>query len=324
MHHVLRRLDLNLLPIFDAVFRHRSVRLAAAELSMSTSALSHALTRLRDFLKDPLFYREGHKMCPSVYAYQLAPYIADALCALNQHLSPVQPFDPLRSQEAFRIAVTDYTAFSVFPGLMNSIQNTAPGINFELCYLPHNPALNELLAGEVDLALSFSEPDEVRHPDLEEIDLFSDEFVVLSHVARATLTLEEYLAAGHLVVTPWNEKKGLLDTHLARIGQTRRITLKTPSMLSSPFIVAESELLMAIPSSVARRLAQLANVKTFPVPFAVPRFTVKIYSHKRSGKKSSTDWLKNTICQSVQQKNDGFSGTKPARISKAPGVLKRS
>ncbi|WP_312059677.1 LysR family transcriptional regulator, partial [Pantoea septica] len=59
MHHVLRRLDLNLLPIFDAVFRHRSVRLAAAELSMSTSALSHALTRLRDLLKDPLFYREG-------------------------------------------------------------------------------------------------------------------------------------------------------------------------------------------------------------------------------------------------------------------------
>ncbi|HAT24500.1 MAG TPA: hypothetical protein DCS81_09185 [Pantoea septica] len=86
-------------------------------------------------------------------------------------------------------------------------------------------------------------------------------------------------------------------------------------MLSSPFIVAESELLMAIPSSVARRLEQIANVKTFPVPFAVPRFTVKIYSHKRSGKKSSTDWLKNTIFQSVQQKNDGFSGTKPALVS---------
>ncbi len=47
MHLVLRRIDLNLLPVFDAVYRSRSVRLAAEELAMSTSALSHALSRLR-------------------------------------------------------------------------------------------------------------------------------------------------------------------------------------------------------------------------------------------------------------------------------------
>ncbi|SQC42387.1 LysR family transcriptional regulator [Klebsiella pneumoniae] len=73
MHPVLRRIDLNLLPVFDAVYRSRSVRLAAEELAMSTSALSHALSRLRSALNDPLFYREGHRMCPSVYASQLAP-----------------------------------------------------------------------------------------------------------------------------------------------------------------------------------------------------------------------------------------------------------
>ncbi len=51
---------------------------------MSTSALSHALSRLRSALNDPLFYREGHRMCPSVYASQLAPSIASALKFLNQ------------------------------------------------------------------------------------------------------------------------------------------------------------------------------------------------------------------------------------------------
>ncbi len=79
MHPVLRRIDLNLLPVFDAVYRSRSVRPAAEELAMSTSALSHALSRLRSALNDPLFYREGHRMCPSVYASQLAPSIASAL-----------------------------------------------------------------------------------------------------------------------------------------------------------------------------------------------------------------------------------------------------
>ncbi|MGV2398739.1 MAG UNVERIFIED_CONTAM: LysR family transcriptional regulator, partial [Klebsiella aerogenes] len=42
MHPALRRLDLNLLLVFDAIYRHSSVRLAADELAMSTSALSHA------------------------------------------------------------------------------------------------------------------------------------------------------------------------------------------------------------------------------------------------------------------------------------------
>ena len=301
MHHVLRRLDLNLLPVFDAVYRHRSVRLAAEELSMSTSALSHALTRLRDFLQDPLFYREGHKMCPSVFAYQLAPCIAESLSTLNQHLSPVQPFNPLTSNESFRIAVTDYTAFCIFPGLMKETETAAPHINYELCHLSHNPALNELLAGEIDLALSFSEQNEKEHQDLEKVDLFSDEFVVISNINRLSMTLEEYMQAGHVVVTPWNEKKGLLDAHLARLGLARRIKIKTPSMLGSPHIVAESDLLMAIPSFVARKIAEMTSIKIFQLPFYAPPFTVKIYSHKRSGKKSSTDWLKEKILQSIKR-----------------------
>ncbi|MBN0401444.1 ATP-grasp domain-containing protein, partial [Pseudomonas aeruginosa] len=37
MHPVLRRIDLNLLPVFDAVYRSRSVRLAAEELQLPTS-----------------------------------------------------------------------------------------------------------------------------------------------------------------------------------------------------------------------------------------------------------------------------------------------
>lgn len=302
MHHVLRRLDLNLLPVFDAVYRHRSVRLAAAELSMSTSALSHALTRLREFLKDPLFYREGHEMRPSVFACQLAPHIASSLSVLNQHLSPVQPFDPLTSTETFRIAVTDYTAFCIFPELMKAIEKAAPGITFELCHLPYNPALKELLAGEIELALSFSEANDIKHPDLEEVDLLSDEFVVISNIRRLSMTLEDYLSAGHVVVTPWNEKKGLLDAHLARSGLARKITLRTPSMLVSPHIIAESELLMAIPSFVASKMTELATVKIFKLPFFAPPFTVKIYSHKRGGKKLSTDWLKKMILQSIQEK----------------------
>ena len=68
-----------------------------------------------------------------------------------------------------------------------------------------------------------------------------------SNTSRTRLTLEDYLAARHLVVTPWNEKQGVLDLRLEELGYTRHIAIKTPSMLSAPFIVAQSDLLMAIP-----------------------------------------------------------------------------
>lgn len=92
---------------------------------MSTSALSHALSRLRVSLNDPLFYREGHRMCPSVYATQLAPVIASALKYLDRELSPQPEFDPAISTACLQIAITDFTAFCIFPALMNTLQHAA-------------------------------------------------------------------------------------------------------------------------------------------------------------------------------------------------------
>ncbi|ELY2732284.1 LysR family transcriptional regulator [Cronobacter sakazakii] len=295
MHPSLRRLDLNLLPVFDAIYRHRSVRKAADELAMSTSALSHALSRLRTTLNDPLFYREGHRMCPSVYATQLAPSIASALKFLNQELTPQPEFDPASSTECLQIAITDFTAFCIFSALMHRLQHDAPGLRFELRYLPHSPALNELLAGEMDLALGFSAPEDIRHAELDEINWLEDDYVVISSARRAQLTFEDYLAARHVVVTPWNEKQGVLDSQLEKMGYTRHIALKTPSMLGAPFIVAESDLLMALPRFAAQKLLPATDLRIFELPFEIPSFEVKIYSHQRSGKRGATDWLKRVL-----------------------------
>ncbi len=188
---------------------------------------------------------------------------------------------------------------------MHKLQHAAPGLRFELRYLPHSPALTELLAGEVDLALGFSTPDDIRHPELEEIGWFEDEYVVISNASRTRLTLEDYLAARHLVVTPWNEKQGVLDLRLEQLGYTRHIAIKTPSMLSAPFIVAESDLLMAIPRFAAEKLMTAVNIKIFPLPFSIRTFEVKIYSHKRSGQRGATPWLKAKLQMLAKEVNSG-------------------
>ncbi len=52
--------DLNLLVVFDALLRNRSVSGAARALKMSQPATSFALNRLRKMFGEPLFFASQH------------------------------------------------------------------------------------------------------------------------------------------------------------------------------------------------------------------------------------------------------------------------
>lgn len=52
--------------------------------------------------------------------------------------------------------------------------------------------------------------------------------MVISQADRTALTTDAYLAARHLVVTPWNERQGVLDCELERQGYSRQVAMKTP------------------------------------------------------------------------------------------------
>lgn len=66
-------------------------------------------------------------------------------------------------------------------------------------------------------------------------------------------------------------------------------------MLSAPAIIAQSELLMAIPRSAAAKMTDAATLQVFELPFEVPPFEVKIYSHKRSEQRGASQWLKERL-----------------------------
>ena len=82
----IRTIDLNLLPVLDALLRHRSVTLAARELDMSQSALSAALARLRKLLDDELFVRTGRGLRTTARADALAEPVAAILAQLRDQV----------------------------------------------------------------------------------------------------------------------------------------------------------------------------------------------------------------------------------------------
>src|SRR5262245_60695359 len=82
----IRDVDLNLLVVFDALLRTRSVTRAAADLGMSQPATSFALNRLRATLGDPLFVRTARGIHPTPHAEHLAEPLTEILDSIRGRL----------------------------------------------------------------------------------------------------------------------------------------------------------------------------------------------------------------------------------------------
>ena len=97
----IRTFDLNLLPVFRAIFETHSVSNAAKAVGLSQPAVSNALSRLRAQYGNPLFERMGGRMEPTDRAREIAPVIVGALDGIVTTLQG--RFDPAHLSRTFKI-----------------------------------------------------------------------------------------------------------------------------------------------------------------------------------------------------------------------------
>src|SRR3984885_2829606 len=159
----MRRIDLNLFRVFEAVLQHRSVNGASRELGVTASAVSHALSRLRTAMGDDLFILGDTGMNPTARALEPAPAIRDGLGRIEVAIS-AKPFIPEQSQRTFRIASSDHTAGIVLPHVIGRLAKTAPDINFRMFPSNRLDFVRHLDDGRVDMVLGWfgDLPDRMR------------------------------------------------------------------------------------------------------------------------------------------------------------------
>jgi DNA-binding transcriptional LysR family regulator len=296
MHPNLRRLDLNLLLIFDALFRHRSVVAAADELSMSPSACSHALSRLREAMADELFVRAGSTMQPTAQAVLMADAVADALRILSDQLTTSTPFVPESSTQTFVFAATDYTAYALLPSLVARLELVAPHLCIKVINAAHRDSLDELSEGRIHFALGVSHGPTALPEGVEAFDCLSDDYLVVAREGHtrvgASLSLQQYLAERHVAVLPWDDASSVIDSTLARAGLQRDVAVKLPSVMAAPFIVAQSDHLFTVPRLAALQLSNAVPLVMHAVPFEVPRYTLRILHHVRHASTAGHRWMR--------------------------------
>jgi DNA-binding transcriptional LysR family regulator len=111
----LRRIDLNLLIVFEAIVAEASVTRAARRLHLSQSAVSHSLMRLRDAFDDPILIRQGRQMQATPNALAVLPEVRSLLSWVDRLFAKGGRFDPATADRILHIGAPDFAAATVLP-----------------------------------------------------------------------------------------------------------------------------------------------------------------------------------------------------------------
>jgi DNA-binding transcriptional LysR family regulator len=292
----LARVDLNLLPLLDAVLRSQSVSKAAALVGLSKTAASHALARVRVQLGDPVLVRAGQAWVLTERAQAMAPRVRAALQEAHSLLSAERPFEPKSLRREFRIHATDQMLSLLGLELGHAVTELAPHV--ALRFLPLEGDEAAALRGDIDLALG------VFHalpPELRTQKLFDDRYACIARAEHATirgkLTLEQYLAARHVVVAPRSSPGSLVDHVLADHQLVRRAVRWVPYYASALEFVAASDCLATLSERLARHHAARFDLQVLAPPFELPSCAGSQIWHPRLEAEPAHAWLRRLIAQ---------------------------
>jgi DNA-binding transcriptional LysR family regulator len=312
------RLDLNLLRVFDAILQTRSVTIAASTLSLTQSAVSNQLARLRDAFDDPLFVRTSEGMVPTPRAMAIAEPVRQSLVAIRLCLEEQLGFDPATSDRTFKIYMSDVGQLVFMPRLLERVAKAAPHVNIHTVQVPNSRLRDMALeSGEVDLAAGYFENfDGSFRQQL----LFEEHYVGMVRCGHPTvgdtLPLDTFLATPQLVYQPTGGGHGQQENAVAHafagVDAPRRVAMRAAHAMGVASIVSNTDLLVIVPSRLAAACRELADVRILALPVDIPKFQIKQHWHERFHHDPGNAWLRSLVAELFQDRRSPVAAMEPA------------
>lgn len=288
----IRRLDFSLLLIFDELLRHQRTTIVADRLGLSQSAISHALSRLRDLFDDPLFSRRPDGLTPTRRALELAPRIRDLMHVTQKLVSSGGAFEPATSERRFRLAANDLVSTLFGPPLLKQLASQAPSTRLTTRFAVGKAALEALRKDEVDLAIGrfYETSDEFLTETL-----LWERFAVVARQGHPriadALDLALYLDLEHLLVSFSGGFSGAVDEALGREGITRHVRASVPMFLTAFAAVAASDLVATVPARLARQFGAAFGLSVYDPPLTIDAFPIGLMRHVSTETDPGLTWL---------------------------------
>jgi len=288
----LRNVDLNLLHALHALLEERHVTRAAKRCFLSQPAMSRALDRLRETFGDPLLVRTGR-------VYERTPRGERVLRELESIMRRLETmvhgeeFSPARSQERFRVAMTDHGSTILLPVLLQRIRKAAPDARLEVSAW-RTQAYEDVAAGRIEVALSA----EAVPPTLEYELIFNLDFVCLVGSAQPVrtrrFTLKQYLRLPHALVETLDGQQTMVDRPLAQLGVKRRVALRIPFFIPAIFAIARTDLILTVPRKLAK-IAAMAGLRIVEPPREIKAFPYFMAWHPRLSEEPAHAWFREQL-----------------------------
>ncbi|WP_084544997.1 LysR family transcriptional regulator [Derxia gummosa] len=306
-----KRIDLNLLRVFEAVMQRRSIAGASRELHLTPSAVSHALARLREAIGDPLFVTSGRGMEPTTRALDLAPRLRAGLAQLDEALD-IGGFDPASATRDFRIAATDYACTMLLAPLVRRIAARAPGVDLRVFPFSRLDTIRQLDDGRLDLVLGWFDELPAR---MRRLALWEDREALVVRaghpLARGPVSREALLRFPHVVVEltgsaesgpggffddrgvqrrVWIERL-LLEGGIDGAAHGGRAAVSVPHYGAVLPLVETSDLVATLPLGYVRATARPGAIALLDLPYEPVVARIEALWHRRSDPDAGVSWL---------------------------------
>ncbi|HAX09558.1 MAG TPA: LysR family transcriptional regulator [Marinobacter hydrocarbonoclasticus] len=291
----LNRPDLNLLHVFDTIYREGSLTRAAKALHLTQPAISHSLARLRDHFNDPLFTRQGNQMVPTPLARRFLESMRPGLNQIQSAVNQFHAFDPASQRKTYALGLRDVLESTFLPQLISKLA-PYPDMEVQSQRVARRDMETQLAAGKLDFAIDVLLP--VSNQTSHEL-LRQDRLVVLARkghpvIARG-LDMASYLEARHILVSSRAEGPGIEDFELSRHGAQRTIRLRCQHYYAACRVVESSDLLLTMPETYARIIAQNTDIEVLAPPVEMPSIDVHLYWHKAYEQEPALVWFRDLL-----------------------------
>jgi DNA-binding transcriptional LysR family regulator len=283
--------DLNLLITLDALLAEGSVAGAARRLSLSPSAMSRALARLRETTGDPLLVRAGRGLVPTPRALALREQVARLVQDAGMVLRPQQDVNPTQLIRTFRLRASDGFVETLGPALLARLAAEAPEVRLHFVAKP-NKESDPLRHGELDFETGVIGTNTA--PELHSQALFRDRFVAVVRpghpLCTEPLTASRYASAHHIMVSRRGQEHGPIDQALAALKLERHVATLVPGFATALALVRGSELVATVPELHCASLHD--DLVRLPLPFPLPGMTLALLWHPRLDADPAHRWLR--------------------------------
>jgi DNA-binding transcriptional LysR family regulator len=297
----IRKVDGGLLLIFRELLLRRRASAVADHLGLSPSAISHALTRLRDAFGDPLFIRRSHGLEPTQRALELGPKVEQLIGMLGSVVGGAAGFDPGDTHRRFRIVCPDHIASMLAGPLAEAFRREAPGATFSVRPAYLERALRAVRRDEADVAVGIFEQ---IPASLSAQPLYEDEYCVIARVGHPAVTgavdWQTYASIGHVFC---GQPDGQLADDVPQDLKTMSATYgenPTPDQIRTHayfaqwetimLMVGESDVLADCPRRLAERFAARMGLQIVRPPYRPFRMSVQAV-RRADAPDAGVDWL---------------------------------